>query len=128
MKYTSIFSPDKKVTAAQYISELVCRNRSISLKIELPLKFWEAQEWMNYYKVQLMRCYPYLKKYDEDVMIQVIKEKNIWSLMAKWIDKEFQAEQKKRSLIPKPIEIIHDRVKDSIGHIKKKTNFGFLDD
>lgn len=125
--YTSIFSPDKKVTPAQYISELVCKNRSVNLKVELPIKFWEAQEWLQYYKVQLLNCYALLKKYDPDVLIRVIRSKNIWSLGAKWIEKEFAIEQNKvkDQVMDK---IVHDRVTGSTGKVKQKKNFGFLDD
>lgn len=124
--YTSIFSPDKKVTPAQYISELVCKNRATNLKMELPTQFWEAPEWLNYYKVQLLICYKYLKRYDAEVLIKVVRNKNIWALTASWINNEFAAEQLKVS--NQVIEQVnHDRVTDSVGSKKKKKDFGFLD-
>jgi hypothetical protein len=127
MRYTSIFSPDKKVTAAQYISELVCKNRASNLKIELPIHFWDAPEWLKYYKAQLIVCYKFLKKYDADVLIKIIREKNIWSLFAKWINDEFLKEQQKRQVVS--IDVVeHERIFNSTGIKNKKKNFGFLDE
>ena len=93
MKYSSIFSPEVKVTAAQYIAELVCKNRAANLKVELPIHFWDQPEWCKYYKAQLFVIYKYLNRYDSEVLIKVIKEKNIWSIFAKWINEEFLKEQ-----------------------------------
>lgn len=125
MRYTSIFSPEKHVTPAQYISELVCQNRANYLKIELPIRFWIRPEWANFLKLQLKFANIYIKKYDASILIKVIKEKNIYSLGAKWIEPYFEKEQELSSQQQKIVN--HTRIVDSKGKKKKTKDFGKFD-
>lgn len=92
-KYPSIFSPGKMVAGHQLIVEIVCKNRASHLKRDLPIKFWELPEWLSYYKSQLRKCSSLLQKYSEEAIIRAVKNKNIWSLMAKWVEDEIKKEQ-----------------------------------
>jgi hypothetical protein len=88
MKYQSPYSPDKKVTAAQYIAEIMCEKRAASFKTDLPVKFWNLPEWCKFYKKQIFLAYPLLKKYDERAIIKALRDDELWnvySLGAKWI-------------------------------------------
>ena len=43
-KYPSRYSDGKKVTAAQYITELICEKRAVKDKKELPNNFWKLPQ------------------------------------------------------------------------------------
>lgn len=85
-------------------------------------------EWKNFYFAQLKKTKHYLTLYDEYVLIKIIREKKIYTLHAKWIDKEFKKEQEKITAAFKEIENSknYDRVIDSVG-LEKKENFDYLD-
>jgi len=125
IRYTSIFSPNKKVTAAQYIIELVCKNKATYFKLELPIKFWDFPEWRGFYQAQLKRCHYFLGKYDESILIAVIRSKNIFSLLADWIEAEFIKEQNKMDSQDRDTK--HERIMDSKGLQTKKQDFSNLD-
>lgn len=94
MKYTSIYSPEQKVSSAQLLAELVCQKKADNLKIELPIQFWHTMpEWFGYYQIQLSAATKLLDLFDFEVIIKVIKEKNIYSLKPNWILQYFQKEQ-----------------------------------
>jgi len=127
-KYKSIYSPDKEITAAQYISELVCKNKAKNLKLTLPLQFYKLPEWSTFYQAQIIKANEYLEKYNELILIKVINSKNIYSLHAKWIDKEFQKETANTiSLISSIEEPNYNKVTKSIGRIKKDIDTSSLD-
>ena len=126
--FKSIFSPETDISVAQYIIELTCKNKANYLNIVLPPKFWDLPEWSIFYKSQLRKCYYYLTKYSEEAIINTIVNKNIFSLSAKWIDKEFEKEEKKlnnRLKKSKDTEN-YDRIYNSKGFQNKK-DFNYLD-
>lgn len=126
MKYSSIFSPGKKITAAQYITELVCKNKANFLKVNLPTKFWDYPEWAQFYKTQIYMAGRFLKYYCADAVIKVVKEKNIWSLYAKWIVEEFKkADTEIKNMVVE--EINHVRIIDSTGIKNKKIDLSKFD-
>ena len=104
-RYPSRYSPQKFVTAAQYILELVCEKRALKDKKELPIKFWNLPEWASLFKSQLRKCHALLKQYDEKAIIAAIKGSNIYSLHAPWITQEcdkhqgiLEAQKRKREM------------------------------
>lgn len=87
--YPSRYSPNKNVTAAQYILELICEKKAKTQQKDLPIKFWNLPEWKKYFKTQLRKCHSLLKKYDERAIISALKDrraKKIFSLHAPWLD------------------------------------------
>lgn len=126
MQYTSIFSPGKKISPAQYISELICANKANHFKINLPTKFWDYPEWAQYYKAQMFKAGQFLRYYNAEVLIKVIKEKNIWTLFASWIVEEFLKEKRRVDSLVIP-EINHTRIIDSTGAKNKTTDFSKFD-
>ena len=128
-KYKSLYSPNKEIRANQYIIEIICKNKAAANKISLPLEFTKLPEWAQFYKSQLRKCNEYLEKYHELILIKVIKDKNIYSLYAKWIDREFQKETEKTLALAKSIEKINiNRVTNSIGRQDKDLQLGNFDD
>jgi hypothetical protein len=83
-KYESIYS-EGKVSAAQYIAELVCFNRAAKLNIELPIYFWNAPQWKKFYTLQLIKANQLLKNFEESYIIKFIRQQRIWSLAPTWI-------------------------------------------
>ncbi len=93
-KYPSRYSPGGWVTPAQYIIELVCEQNARFHNKDLPMKFWNLDEWASFFKAQLRATHKLLKKYDEKVIIKVIKQKKIRTLIPKWIINVLDQEQK----------------------------------
>ena len=81
MKYPSRYSPGKSVTEAQYIAELMCEKRALSLHRDLPVQFWKLEEWKGYYMYQIRLAYKLLRKYDCSIILKAIGEiYNVFSL------------------------------------------------
>lgn len=128
MKYTSIYSPNKKVSESQLLAELVCQKKADNLKIELPAQFWNIMpEWLGYYQIQLSAASKLLDKFDFEVLIKVIKEKNIYSLRPNWILQYFQKEQD-LAINNKKENILTTRITDSTGKFSTKKNFNKFDE
>jgi hypothetical protein len=94
-KWPSRYSPGGWVTAAQFIIELVCAAHAKRLGKDLPLQFWNIDEWQSEYKSQTRATHKLLKKYEAQAIINAIRDRNIWSLRPKWVENVISAEQKK---------------------------------
>ena len=80
-KYPSRYSLGKSVTEAQYIAELMCEKRALSLHRDLPIKFWNLEEWKGYYIYQIKLANKMLVKYDCSIILKAIGEiYNVFSL------------------------------------------------
>ena len=100
-KYPSRYSDGKKVTAAQYIAELICEKRAFKDKKELPNNFWNLPQWKKIYKSQIFASYGLLKIYDELAVIRALKSKKsfkIYSLRAPHLDDIIKEEQRQIEL------------------------------
>lgn len=127
--YKSLYSPGKNIAAAQYITELVCRNKANYQKITLPSQFWKLPEWRQFYGAQITKCNQLLETYHEVIIIKIVQERNIFSLYAKWIIKEFDKETEKTLLLAQSIkEVKYDRVENSKGKDKKDLDLSYLDE
>lgn len=76
-KYSSIFSPGKKIRAAQYITELICERKA---KIDnngqdLPNRFWKLPVWRKYFQFQIIVANRLLKKFRDDAIIRALEDK-----------------------------------------------------
>lgn len=91
MAYKSLYAENKEVGAAQYICELVCKNRADSTKTELPLNFWRIPQWQNYYVFQMKHAGMLLKAFpnNEHELIKFVRTKKIWSLAPRWVSTAF---------------------------------------
>lgn len=87
-KYPSRYSPNKLVTPAQYIIELICERNAAQRQADLPIKFWELPEWASFYKSQLRKCHSLLKIFSSEAIIKALEDKRlktVYSLFAPWI-------------------------------------------
>lgn len=85
MKYISRYSNGKYVTAAQYITELICENKAKQEKKDLYFKFWTSKEWSLYYRNQISTANKLVKKYNPQAIIRALKgtqASKIYSLRA----------------------------------------------
>ena len=94
-KYPSRYSPGGWVTGAQYIIELVCEQRARFEHKDLPVQFWNLDEWAKFFSSQTRACHKLLKTYDAKVIIGVVKQKKIRNLMPKWVANVVAQEQLK---------------------------------
>lgn len=95
--YPSLYSPDKFVTPAQYIIELVCEKKAKLEKRDLPPQFWKLKEWQNFFKSQLRRCHKLLKTYDVEAVIRALRNPRAYkirSLFAPWLEDIVLEEQR----------------------------------
>ena len=122
MKYPSKFSPGKKITPAQYITEIVCERRASFLGTNLPTFFWRLEGWKDYYLFQIRIANELLKTYSEKAIIDSLNEqkcKKVFSLRNKMLISMIKSyKEKKYTTTERDREIIVD----SVGLTQKKKN------
>lgn len=99
-KYPSRYSPQKFVTAAQYILELVCEKQALYQKKELPAQFWKLPEWQTIFVRQLRRVHSLLKKYPESAIIATVNKYNIRTTLIPWFEDKIKVEERLLNLHP----------------------------
>lgn len=85
MSYISKYSNGKEVTAAQYITELICENKAKKDRKDLHYRFWTNKEWASYYRNQIATANKLVEKYNEQAIVRALKTKKaekIYSLRA----------------------------------------------
>ena len=123
--YASRYSPDGYVTAAQLITEICCEKKAWSEKKELPLKFWELEEWAKFYRNQIASANKLLKKYAAEAILQALRDKRTkttYSLRANWLIPIIEEYQKKVDLAaskPKVDRKVADTTIVPKQHVKK---------
>lgn len=84
-KYLSKYSNGKEVSAAQYITEIICEHKALIEKKDLHYRFWQNEEWSKFYRDQISSSNKLLKKYSAKSIIAALKDekaKRIFSLRA----------------------------------------------
>jgi len=84
-KYLSKYSNGKNVTAAQFITEIICERIAKKDKKDLHYRFWLSQDWEKQYKGQIGSANKLLKKYEaKDIIDALLSSKGakIYSLRA----------------------------------------------
>ena len=97
MKYPSKYSNGKTVTAAQYITEIICENKAKIEKKDLHFRFWTNNEWSKFYRDQIATAIKLIKKYPETAIINALhnpKASRIFSLRAPHLAPIIEQEQK----------------------------------
>lgn len=70
--YQSRFT-DSFVTAAQYITELICEKHAHSVYDgDLPRQFWKIKKWEKYYKYQIGHANRLVKKFPAKAIIDAL--------------------------------------------------------
>jgi hypothetical protein len=83
--YPSKYSNGKTVSAAQYITELICEHKAKIDKLDLHYKFWTHKKWSMFFKNQIASANKLLKKYSSTAIIRALsdsKAQKIYSLRA----------------------------------------------
>ena len=96
-KYPSKYSNGKLVSAAQYITEIICENRAKMLKKDLHYRFWVSKEWSSYYRNQIGSANKLLEKYTDISIIKALnnpRASKIYSLRAPHLLPIIEEEQK----------------------------------
>lgn len=94
--YLSKYSNGKMVSAAQFITEIICENKAIKEKKDLHYKFWTNKEWAGFYRNQIASAHKLLKEYSASAIIKALKNtkaRNIYSLRAPHLLPIIQQEQ-----------------------------------
>lgn len=84
-KYVSKYSNGKLVSAAQYITELICENKARKEKNDLHYRFWVSKKWSLYYRNQIASANKLLESYEAKAIIGALRDKQaegIYSLRA----------------------------------------------
>lgn len=84
-QYPSRYSNGKDVSAAQYITEIICEHKAQMNRIDLHYRFWVTKEWASYYRNQIGTANKLLKKYHPKAIIKALndsKATKIYSLRA----------------------------------------------
>ena len=77
---------DKKISAAQYLTEFICERIAEFEGKNLYTKFWNSKEWQKTYRAQITHANKLLKEFDIRQIIKALKcprGKKIRSLGAK---------------------------------------------
>lgn len=125
-KYPSKYSNGKTVSAAQYITELICEKKAKQDKKDLHFRFWVSAEWEKYYRNQIASAHALLKKYSDTAIVRALnsdKAQKIYSLRAPHLGPIIEQEQKKLESENQTISINTER-KENIkyGMVQNKRN------
>lgn len=85
LKFPSKYSNGKQVSAAQYITEIICEKKAKLDKKDLHYRFWVSPEWAAYYRNQIATAYKLIKEFDAICIVKALNSKNgekIYSLRA----------------------------------------------
>jgi hypothetical protein len=85
IKYVSRYSNDKEVSAAQYITEIICEQKAKIDKVDLYYRFWTSKKWSMFYRNQIGTAHKLLKKHSAKAIINALQSpagRNIFSLRA----------------------------------------------
>lgn len=86
MEYVSKYSNDKQVSAAQYITEIICEHKAKIEKKDLHFRFWQTSPyWQKFYRNQIATANKLLKTHRPQAIVSALKDKKaerIFSLRA----------------------------------------------
>jgi len=86
MDYISKYSNGKNVSAAQYITEIICEHKAKIEKKDLHFRFWQTSNyWSKFYRNQISSANKLLQKYCAKSIIMALndpKAQKIFSLRA----------------------------------------------
>lgn len=109
--YISKYSNGKKVSDAQYITEIICEHKAQRDKKDLHYRFWLNKEWEKFYKNQIASAHKLLKKYTAKAIVAALnnpKTKNTYSLRSPFLVPVIESEQKiidsQNQTLSKPID------------------------
>jgi hypothetical protein len=111
-RYPSKYSNGKSVTAAQYITELICEKMAKKDKKDLHYRFWVTPECEKYYRNQIASAHALLKKYSDTAVIRALnnpKTEKIYSLRAPHLPAIIEQEQHRLDNENQTLSKVYDR-------------------
>jgi hypothetical protein len=127
-KYPSKYSNGKSVSAAQYITEIICERKAQIDKQDLHYKFWTTKAWAAYYRNQIASAHKLLAKYSDTAIVRALNHKaaeKIYSLRAPHLIPIIEQEEKILSHRNQDLSITLDRTEKTVFR-KEKTNNGII--
>lgn len=100
MKYLSKYSNGKTVSAAQYITEIICEHKAKKDKKDLHYKFWTTPCWSRFYRDQIGSANKLLKDYSAEDIISALngqEAQKIYSLRAPFLKPIIEQAREKNS-------------------------------
>jgi ribosomal protein S25 len=85
MKYPSRYSNGKEVSAAQYITEIICEKKAKINKEDLHFRFWTNKKWSKFFRDQITTANKLINEFGEKSVIKALnstKADRIYSLRA----------------------------------------------
>jgi hypothetical protein len=129
--YPSRYSKDQFVTAAQYITELICEKKAQLAGGELPQHFWELPQWRTFFRQQIAIANKLVKVYPPKAIIRALQSyqaNKIYSLNAPHLYPMIMAEEYKLpSNVKKTSETVNvDTLAKPRARMPKDTNLSKL--
>jgi len=72
-KYLSKYSNGKEVSAAQFITEIICENKAKIEGKDLHYRFWTTDYWSRFYRNQITTANKLIQTYDPSGIISALK-------------------------------------------------------
>jgi len=127
-KYPSKYSNGVLVSAAQFITEIICERIAKKQKKDLHYRFWLSDTWAKEYKGQIGSANKLLSKYDANDIIDALRSyrgEKIYSLRAPHLpgiidDVIAQKAKKQKNITTEHISINRNLLESGV--VKKKTN------
>jgi hypothetical protein len=120
-KYISKYSNGKEVSAAQYITEIICEHKAKLDKLDLHYRFWINKKWSTFYRNQIASANQLLEKYSAKAIIAALnqpKASKIYSLRAPFLKDIIDQQEKILESQNQELTMKFDRSSDK----KFKTN------
>lgn len=115
-KYISKYSNGKEVSAAQYITEMICETKAKMDKKDLHYRFWTNKEWSKFYRDQIATANKLVKKYGHKAIINALKNKKAsrtYSLRSPFLLKIIKSEYEILKSQPEPKPRTYNRDVDT---------------
>lgn len=127
-KYPSKYSNGKNVSAAQYITEIICERKAQMNKQDLHYRFWTTKAWASYYRNQIASAHKLLAQYSDAAIVRALSSKaaeKIYSLRAPHLIPIIEQEEKALSQRNQDLSINLDRTEKTVFR-KEKSNSNII--
>ncbi len=117
-KYLSKYSNGKEISAAQYITEIICERKATKDKSDLHYRFWLQKKWSVFYRDQIASAHKLIKKYPSKSIIRALNSdegRKIYSLRAPHLP----------AMIEKHSAILDQQSNTLTKNIERKDNVSF---
>lgn len=116
-KYPSKYSNGKTVSAAQYITEIICERKARLNSQDLHYRFWVTKTWAAYYRNQIASAHKLLKKYSDTSIVKALNSKQaekIYSLRAPHLIPIIEQEERVLAQRNQELSLELDRTKKTV--------------